>query len=356
MLSFRVALPERKYATFARQNGFYQALVEKLQALPGVQAAGLASRGPLEQFNWLTEYSIESRPAPSPGESLTMDATLASPGYFRAMGIPLLRGRVFTDQDDREHLRGTGRESDKAAGANVIIVDEEFARRHWPAEDPIGKGVRLPMGERAQNPVLTVVGVVARVKVRALSEHGGYVQAYLPAWQLPEAGRAVIVKTSVPPETLFKAVRAQVASLDPEQPISDPQSLETVRSDSLAPQRLNLTLLGLFAAVALTLAAIGLYGVLSYAVTQRRREIGLRMALGAQRNKVLGLVVGNGMKLVLLGILFGLIGAAALTRVISNLLFEVKPSDPLTFASVPALLSAVALLACWLPALPRRPL
>jgi putative ABC transport system permease protein len=350
VMSFRLALPLRKYATLDQQNGFYQALVEKLEALPGVRAAGVASRSPLEQFNWLTAYQIEGQPEPALGDGLSMDLTLASPDYFRAMGMPLLKGRAFTDEDNRQHLRGTGRENDKGAGANVIIVDEEFVRRHWPNENPIGKQVRLLWGARAENPVLTVVGVVARVKVRSLSERGGSVQAYLPAWQLPETGRAVVVKTIVPPETLFSAVRVQVNSLDPELPISNPRTVEELRRNSLSPQRLNVALLSFFGAVALALAAIGLYGVLAYAVTQRRREIGVRMALGAQRSSVLRLMVGNGMRLVALGMVFGLVGAAVLTRVMKSLLFEVATIDPLTFGSVPLLLAIVTFLACWLPA------
>jgi putative ABC transport system permease protein len=350
VLSFRLDLPKRKYAAPDQQNGFYQALVEKLRNVPGVQAAGVASRCPLESFNWLAEYQIEGQPEPVAGNGLTMDLTLASPDYFHAMGIPLLKGRVFTDQDNREHVRGTGREQEDGAGLNVIVVDEEFAHRHWPNEDPIGQKVRIPWGAREQNPVLTVVGVVARVKVRELSEHGGFVQAYLPSWQLPEPGRAVVVKTVVPPETLISAIREQVSSLDPAQPISNLRTVEELRNSSLAPQRLNLALLGLFGALALALAAIGLYGVLAYAVTQRRREMGVRIALGAQRHNVLGLVVGSGMRLVVVGIVAGLAGAAGLTRVMRSLLFDVTPFDPITLVSVPVVLATVALLACWLPA------
>jgi putative ABC transport system permease protein len=349
-MSFRLALPARKYATLDQQNAFYQALVGKLEALPGVRAAGVATRGPLDRENSRTGYEIAGQPEPKPTDNFNVDLTYASPDYFKAMGMPVLRGRAFTDQDNREHLRGTGRENNRDAGANAIIVDENFVRRHWPDEDPIGKQVRLPWGARADNPVLTVVGVVPHVKVFALNEHGGPVQAYLPAWQLPGPNRAVVVKTTVPPETLFAAVLGQVNSLDPEQPISNLRTVEELRDDSLSPQRLNVVLLGFFGAVALALAAIGLYGVLAYAVTQRRREIGVRMALGAQRSNVLGLVVSNGMRLVVLGTVIGLAGAVALTRIMKNLLFEVTAMDPLTFASVPLLLAAVALLACWIPA------
>ncbi len=355
VLSFRLDLPDRKYPTPDQQISFYQRLTEKLRALPGVQQVGVAYQFPLAQQGWQTGFLIEGKPEPPPGEMQSMEVTPASPDYFRAMGIPLLRGRYFTDQDNLEHLRGrdfAGLNDGQrwAAGLNAIIVDEEFVRRHWPNEDPIGKRVLLPWGPRERRPALTVVGVVARVKVRQLNEQGGFVQSYLSLWQAAGSSRSVVMKTTLPPETLFNAARQQVQALDPDQPIYDMRTLVEVRDRSLAPQRLNLMLLGIFAGVALALAVIGLYGVLAYAVAQRTREIGVRMALGAQRRDVLGLIVRQGMTLALVGVVLGLLGALGLTRWLTSLLYEIKPQDPLTFAIVPVVLAVVALLACWIPA------
>jgi predicted permease len=349
VLSFRLDLPPRKYSTVDQQILFYQSLVEKLGALPGVQHAGVAYQFPLAHEGWQTGFLIEGQPEPPPGQRPSMEVTPVSPDYFQAMNIRLVRGRFFTDADNREHLRGRDlsglNEGQRLnAGLNVIIVDEEFARRHWPNEDPIGKRVRLP------EPALTVVGVVARVKMDELGEQGGFVQAYLPLWQYGGTGRAVVIKTALPPETLVPAVRQQVQSLDSEQPIYDLRTMAAIRHDSLAPQRLNLALLGLFACVALTLAVIGLYGVLAYAVTQRTREIGIRMALGAQPHDVLRLVIREGVKLTLVGVVLGLAGAFGLTHLLTSLLYQVKPSDPLTLLAMPLVLMMVALFACWLPA------
>ncbi|MEO8426416.1 MAG: ABC transporter permease [Verrucomicrobiota bacterium] len=353
VISFRLDLPPQKYSTVDQQIIFYQSLVEKLGALPGVQHAGVAYQFPLAHEGWQTSFRIEGQPEPPPGQRPSMELTPVSPDYFPAMSIRLLRGRFFTDADNREHLRGrdlTGLNEGQLrnVGLNVIIVDEEFVRRHWPNEDPIGKRVRLSAD--AADPGLAVVGVVARVKMDELGEQGGFVQAYLPLWQYGGAGRAVVIKTALPPETLVPAVRREVQALDPEQPIYDLRTMAAIRHDSLAPQRLNLALLGLFAFVALTLAVIGLYGVLAYAVTQRTREIGIRIALGAQRHDVLGLVVREGVKLTLVGVALGLAGAFGLTRFLTSLLYEVKPSDPLTLLAMPLLLLMVALFACWLPA------
>jgi len=274
-----------------------------------------------------------------------MEMNVASPNYFHALGIPLLRGRYFTEQDNLEHLNGPefrDKSDDERANAsvNVIIIDEEFARRYWPNEDPIGKRVSRAL----------VVGVVARVKLERLGEQGGLVQAYIPLWQSPDNGGAVVIKTTLEPEAMIAAARRQVLALDPELPIYDVRTLTERLENSLAPERLNLSLLGSFAAVALLLAVIGIYGVISYAVTQRVREIGVRMALGAQSRDVLKLVIGQGMKLVLCGVLIGLGGALALTHLMRTLLFSVSATDPLTFGLIAALLSGVALLACYLPA------
>ncbi|MCI0533973.1 MAG: ABC transporter permease [Verrucomicrobiales bacterium] len=348
VLTFRLDLPERKYATCDSQINFYRNMVEQLGALPGVQHVGIANQFPLAPDGWQTGFLVEGQPEPPPGQRPVMELTPVSPDYFQAMGIRLLRGRYFTDSDNREHLQGQDLSKlsewqRRIMGINAIIVDEEFARRHWPNEDPIGKRVLLP-------PALTVVGVVSRVKLKGLDEQGGFVQAYLPLWQWGGTERVVVMKTTLAPETLGSAVRQQMKSLDPELPIYNLRTLATVRHDSLAPQRLNLSLLGLFAGAALTLAVIGLYGVLAYAVAQRRREIGIRMALGAQRGDVLALVIRHGARLTLIGVVLGLAGAFSLTRLLTRLLYEVKPTDPLTLLVTPLLLMSVALFACWLPA------
>jgi predicted permease len=259
-----------------------------------------------------------------------MEVTAVSPDYFRVLSIPVLRGRAFTEQDNRD--------------LNVIIIDEEFARRHFPNEDPIGQRVL------ANGATMTVVGVVRRVKLRGLDDTGRFVQAYFSALQSPSRGRTVTVKTTLPPETLMAAVRQQVLALDPDQPIYDLHTLEQLRDRSLQGRRTGTTLLGIFASVALALAVIGLYGVLAYAVTQRTREIGIRMALGARHGDVLRLIIRQGMGLALVGAVLGVLGALGLTRWMTTLLYEIKPTDPPTLLATPVLLLIVALFACWLPA------
>jgi putative ABC transport system permease protein len=347
VLSFRLDLSRTKYPTNEQQTAFFQQLAERLRALPGVQAVAFSSQIPLAQNGWQTSFTIEGQPAPPPGEGPSMEVTAVSPDYFRALGIPVLRGRSFTEQDSSDHLRNLPepREGERRPSPmNVIIVDEEFVRRHWPNEDPIGQRVR------ANGATMTVIGVVRRVKIRGLDEQGGFVQAYFCALQSPARGRTVAVKTTLPPETLMAAARQQVLALDPGQPIHSVRTLEELRDRSLQGRRVGVTLLGIFAGVGLALAVIGLYGVLAYAVTQRTREIGIRMALGAQRGDVLSLVIRQGMKLAFIGAMLGMLGALGLTRWLTALLYEIKPTDPLTLLATPLLLIAVALLACWLPA------
>jgi putative ABC transport system permease protein len=352
-LSFRLDLPLQKYAALEQQVNFYQRLVEALGTLPGVQHVGVAYQLPLSMEGWESTYLIEGQPDPPPGQRPSIEVTPVSPDYFRAMGIRLLRGRYFTEADNREHLRSrdlSGLDADRRrrAGLNAIIVDEEFVRRHFPNADPIGRRVRF--SSDPGEPILTIVGVVSRVKMEGLAEQGGFVQGYLPLWQYGGRERAVVLKTATLPASLVGAVEHEVRALDPDLPIYDVRTLANVRRESLTPPRLNMSLLGLFAGLSLALAAVGLYGVVAYTATQRTREIGIRMALGAQRADVLRLVLTQGAKLTAFGILVGLTAAAGLTHLLTRLLFQVAPLDPLTFTTVPLVLGAVALLACWLPA------
>jgi len=351
VLTFRINPPEDKYQTDEQQILFYHALLEKLRALPGVQAASLASQTtPLHEGGWDMRFLIEGRPEPPPHLQPSLQFHLIAPDYFQAMGIPLLQGRDFTEQDNRAHLRGTSSGNDWGAGLNSIIIDEEFAKRHWPNQNPLGQRVRIPWGERQKQPIVTIVGVVGRVKENRLSDQGGMVQAYFPIYQQTLRNMAVVVKTTTEPGAMLTTMRQQVSQLDPALPIFGIHTMSEIRNRNLAPARLNLGLLGGFAALALILAIIGLYGLLAFTVTQRQREIGIRMALGAQRFDVLNLVVGQGMRLTLAGVVIGLLGSFALTRVLASVLFKVEPTDPLTFVTVTFSLCVVALLACYIPA------
>jgi predicted permease len=352
LASFTVSLPEKKYTTEEQTIAFYKRLLENTSALPGVEAVAAASGLPLGNNGWQTSFLIEGQPPPPRDQTPLMEACTVTPDYFRAMSIPLLRGRYFTDQDNRSFLAGQDLskldEGNRlVAGVNSIIIDDEFARRHWPNEEAVGK--RIKMGPDDKPRFLTVVGVVGRVKMDGLSQDSNRVQGYFPFWQLPFTGMTVIVKATGDPDRLIAAAREQVKLVDPDQPIYNIMTMDEIRAESVAGERLNLTLFSIFAGIALVLAVVGIYGVMSYTVTQRTHEIGIRMAIGAQQRDVFKMVIGQGMMLALIGIAIGLVGAFALTRLMATMLFGVTATDPVTFAAIAILLTAVSLVACYLP-------
>ena len=351
--SANISLPEKKY-TPPQRIEFWRQLTDRLRTMPGVEVAAVASGLPLGNNGWQTSFTVEGRPAPKPGQMPLMEACLVSPDYFRAMGIPLRGGRYFNEQDihrpsSRPAPQDLGEEGKYYFSLNAIIVDEEFARRHWPNEDAVGKHVRLG-GSDNDAPLATVVGVVGRVKMESLSGGTDYVQGYFPSMQLPFDGMTVVVKSNIEPASLTAAVTSQVTAIDPSQPIYNIRTMEQIRDESVATEKLNLMLLILFASVALVLALVGIYGVMSYAVTQRTHEIGIRVALGAQTSDVLRLVVGQGMLLAGVGVVIGLALAYGLTRLMNTLLFGVSATDPTTFSAVAGALALVALIACYVPA------
>jgi predicted permease len=352
LASFTVSLPQRKYVTEEQRTDFFKRLLENLRALPGVEAAAVASGLPLGNNGWQTSFLVDGQPKPPRDQTPLMEACTVTPDYFRAMNIPLLRGRYFTDQDNRSFLAGRDlsklNEGERMiAGVTSIIIDEEFARRHWPNEDAVGK--RIKFGGDEKSPALTVVGVVGRVKMEGLSQDSNRVQGYFPFWQLPFTGMTVIIKASGDPNQLIASAREQVKQVDPDQPIYNIRTMDQIRAESVAGERLNLTLFSIFAGIALSLAIVGIYGVMSYTVTQRTHEIGIRMAIGAQQRDVFKMIMGQGMMLALIGIAVGLVGAFALTRLMATMLFGVTATDPATFAAIAILLTIVALLACYLP-------
>jgi putative ABC transport system permease protein len=352
LTSFSVALPEKKYKTNEQQEGFYKRLLENLRGLPGVEATAAASGLPLGNNGWQTSFLIDGRSRPPRNQTPLMEACLATPDYFRAMNIPLKSGRYFTDRDDRSWLAGKdlsklNDDEKEMAGVNSIIIDEEFARRYWPGEEAVGK--RIKMGSDEKPMLLTVQGVVGRVKMEGLSQDSNRVQGYFPFLQLPSGDMTVIVKGSADPNQMVSAIRDQVRQIDTDQPIYSVRTMDEIRSESVAGERLNLTLLSLFAGIALVLAVVGIYGVMSYSVTQRTHEIGIRMAIGAQPRDVFKMIIGHGMTLALIGVAFGLVGAFALTRLMTSMLFGIEPTDPLTFISIALLLTGVALVACYVP-------
>ena len=319
---------------------FFRELEGRVAGLPGVEAAAYSNGLPLLGASD-TSFAIEGRPHPEPGKQPQTMLYATSPDYLRAMGIRLIKGRFFTAQDTQRSQR-------------VAVIDEAFARQQFPDEDPIGQRIA---GD-GDAPSAEIVGVVAHVKHFGLdADESIQAQLYFPFNQAPDdalpslAGRMnFVLRTTADPLNLTAAVRREVQSLDPNQPVYNVNTMEETLDRSLAAQRLSTTLLLLFAAVALVLAAVGLYGVMSYAVTQRRHEIGIRMALGAQTGDVLRLVVGQGMTLILIGVALGLAGAFAATRVMASLLYGVSATDPVIFFSVALMLAIVALVACYVPA------
>jgi putative ABC transport system permease protein len=354
LTSFSVSLPAKKYSNDETRTNFYNSLLTNIRALPGVESTAAASGLPLGNNGWQTSFTIEGRPEPPRNEIPLMEACLVTPDYFKAMNIPVLRGRGFNDHDDKSHLIGKDlsklTENQRlVAGVNSIVIDEEFAKRYWPNEDPVGKRIILGGRNGPDSPVLQILGVVGRVKMESLSQDSNRVQGYFPYAQMPQGGMTIVIKGSGDSNQLIAAARQQVKALDSEQPIYSPRTMGEIRAESVAGERLNLTLLSLFAGIALVLAIVGIYGVMSYSVTQRTHEIGIRMAIGASRADVFKMILSHGMKLTFIGVGVGLLGAFGLTRLMATMLFGVEPTDATTFASIAVLLITVALLACYLP-------
>jgi putative ABC transport system permease protein len=337
-LTFRIALPAEAYKNEPQRVSFFDRLLPRIQALPGAKASGATLGLPLSGARMNISFEVRNRPALTPAQQPSMEMRPVSPDYFKAMGIPVLRGRGF---------QGT----DTASSSQVVVLSEAAVRRYFPNENPLGQwitlGWRRPDG--LPKPGGEVVGVVGDVKSFGLSKEA-VPEIYLPYAQLPVGAMDVLIRTSVPPMSLATAVEAAVHEIDPDIPVARLRTFDDVVSRSISQPRFYMVLLGIFASTALVLAALGIFGVMSYAVTQRSREIGIRMALGARPANVMGMVLTTATGLILLGITLGLGGALALSRTLTGLLFNLSPTDPETLAGVASFLGLIALAASYLPA------
>ncbi|MGH9935376.1 MAG: ABC transporter permease [Blastocatellia bacterium] len=334
LLTMGISLPGEAY-TAPRRIAFYDDCLARISALPGVRSAALTLSLPINGSQWGSIFIAADKPVPPRGQLPNTEMIPVSANYFETMGIRLLKGRVFTS-------------ADTADSAKVTVINETLARRIWPGEDPIGKRLKPGYPEN-QAPWHEVVGVVSDVKLNGV-ERATPLEAYLPLAQGPWPIFSVAVRTTGDPLPLAPAVARAIHSIDKDLPVFAIRSMDQLLGSSRSQRRLTLTLLGSFAALALLLAAVGIYGVISYSVRQRTHELGIRMALGAQRRDVLKLILTQGLKLALIGVAIGLLAAFALTRWMETLLFNVRPTDPLTFAAIAVVLLLLALLACWLPA------
>jgi len=337
VLTFNVVLPDVKYKT-DRQSQFFIDLQKRLQTTPGVVSASWIYPLPLSDDRFVISFEIEGRPM-APKDHPTADFFTTGVEYFKTMGIPIIKGRDFDDRD-------------KHGSTPVVIVTEKFAREYFPNEEAVGKRIRpgISTYDDEDTTMREIIGVVGDVRNRSLSTDPPAAY-YVPQTQIPFTQLVGVVKTSNEPRSLISAVTKEVAALDQDVPLFAAKSMEEYLSASVAAPRFSTTLLSIFAAVALVLTVVGLYGVMSYSVAQRTNEIGIRMALGAQSRDVLLMIVKQGSLLILLGLGIGLAGAFLFTRLITSLLFGVTAKDPFTFAAVAVLLAIVALLACYVPAL-----
>jgi putative ABC transport system permease protein len=335
VITASVSGPEVKYKEPAQKLAFIEQVVARVRALPGVTEA--ASALPL-LGGWQSGFTLEGKPEPPPGQMPSADVTRITPGYFRAMGIRLLKGRTFNEQD-------------RAESTPVCMVDETFAAKHWPGENPVGKRVKFGrLQDKDGSPWMQVVGVVNHVKHYGVDQFSR-VEMYLPSAQSPIPSFTLVVRTAGDPSSLAPAIRQAVQSVDPDVPTYRVETLDAIASDRVAERRLTALLITVFGALALVLAAVGIYGVMSYAVSRRTHEMGIRLALGAQREDIFKLVIANGMLLTGIGLTIGFAASFfGLSPLIASALFHVTATDPPTYAASPLLFLVVALLACWIPA------
>ena len=332
VLAFQVALPRVAYPQEHQQIAFFERMLERLRATPGVEKAGLVQTLPM-RGDYVLSFTIQGRPPAAPGEENSANHRVVTPDYFQALGIPIKRGRGLSDRDVEQ-------------APMVAVVDEAFVRKHFANEDPIGRGIDIGNGTDGFYEIVGVVGDV---------HHGGLDSVANPTMYVPYrqdvfSAMWVMVRTQGDPAQMSGAARLAVREVDPSLPAFSMTPLADVVSESVAQRRFSMLLLGLFALVALFLAAVGLYGVVAYTVSQRTQEIGLRMAIGAQPGDVLRMVLGGGMKLALLGVAIGIVGALGLASLVASMLFGVTPFDPVSYAATATGLLLVAALACYVPA------
>jgi putative ABC transport system permease protein len=335
VVSMNIALPTSKYRQ-QQVNVFYDQLLERLRNLPGVKSVAGINPLPLSNSNVSSRFVVEGAPFVPLADRPYAGIRVITPDYFQTMSIPDLKGRSFTEQD-RENT------------PSVIIINEAMAGRYWPNQDAIGKRLDFFEEDSGKQEWREIVGVVGDVRHKAL-ETEVMPEVYFPYKQSPENFMNLVVRTASDPASMVPAIRSQVLSIDKDQPVFDIMTMEQRVAKSVASKRFVMLLLSTFSFLALGLAAVGIYGVMAYLVTQRTQEIGVRMALGAQKRDVLKLVVMKGMALAIVGTTIGLVASLALTRVMRSLLFEVTPTDWLTFVIASTVLLIVALLACYIPA------
>jgi putative ABC transport system permease protein len=337
ILSAKVAPATSKYPDTRSRIQFYSQVIEKLQAIPGVTSVGMVMNLPLSGASMNRGFTAEGRPEPKPDENISMDYQVVNHDYFSTMNIPILRGRGFTVDDQENSTR-------------VIVINNAMARRYWPNEDPVGK--RMAIGESSKDTSWrTIVGIVGDVRHASLTEEP-VPTAFIDYRQDLESWprMAFVMKTRTNPTSLSSVVRSSLVSIDPRQPVYAIEPMDKLLASDVAPRRFVLTLVGSLAFVALALAAVGIYSIISFSVSERTREIGIRMALGAKRGDVLRMVLGQGMTVAFVGIIAGLAIALGLTRLLTTLLFGISAKDPGTFVIVGVTLTVIALMACYLPA------
>jgi putative ABC transport system permease protein len=328
-----LSLPDARYPDKATQIGFYTRLITEIRLLPGTASSAIATTLPLSGNDMGVGFAIDDHPSADPKVRPSAAFFAVSPDYFKTMGIPLIRGRAFTERDDEK-------------APVVAIISETMARRYWPNEDAVGR--RLTIGVDKLGP-REVVGIVGDVKQGELSE-AARPEMYTPYPQSPWPFMSVAIRAQADPRAVSGALRAAIVRIDPDQPPGDVKTVQDFVARSIATPRFTASLVGSFAALALLLAGLGLYGVMAYSVAQRQREIGIRMALGAQASDVRALVVSQALRMGAAGLGAGLAGALAATRVLDDLLFGVRPNDPATLATVCVMLLGVLLVAAYMPA------